>query len=927
MRYKGTILYSFIPSLVLAASMGVGSLHIATISAGSVIKGSGPALYYLSTNGKRYVFPNDKAYFSWYPDFSEVQTVSDSTLASYPLGGNVTYRPGNELVKIQSDPKVYAIDKGGVLRWVNSESAATAIFGSDWSQHVDDIADAFFINYTIGDPIYSASDYNPATEASIDNSIDTDLSLKGDQTPASTNTPAATTGGAGTVSISLAPYSSILSSGQSTTVTASGSDTSGITNIVIYANTNGTLVKTCTISGYPANAVCPLTIASNDYTNGSSISIYAQMTDRNGNTATSTTTTLTVQNNVTNTSGSVSLALSPYASTLASGQSTTVTASAYDAGGISSMGIYVNGSLSQTCPVSNYPTSNTCTMTLYGGNYANGSTVSVYGQMTDEYGNTATSTTSSISIQSSTATGTGSVSLSLSPYSTTLANGQTTTLTANGYDPSGIASMEIYVNGSLVQNCPVVSNYPTNNSCTMTLYGSNYANGSTVTMYAQLTNRYGSVSNSTTSSISIQSSTATGTGSVSLSLSPYASTLANGQSTTVTANGYDTNGIASMGIYVNGSLVQTCPVSNYPSSNTCTLTLYGGSYANGSTVSVYGQLTDRYGSVSNSTTSSLSIQSSTATGTGSVSLSLSPYVSTLANGQSTTVTANGYDTNGIASMSIYVNNSLVQTCPVSNYPTSNTCTMTLYGSNYTNGMTVSVYAQLTDRYGSVSNSTTSSLSIQSSTSSGNTGTNSGTISLSLTPSSTTLTSGQSTTANASGYDGSGMTNISVYVNGTLAQACPYSTFTASANCTATINSSNYANGATVSVYAQMTDTYGNVATSTTSTLTVQNTSTSGSGAGSVSLSFSPYTTTLPNNQYTTITANASDNNGIASMNIYVNGSLVGSSCSLSNYPTSGVCAVSLYGGNYTNGSTVSIYAQETNRNGTVSTSATSYLVI
>ena len=403
--------FSFMIAAVLAATVGVGVSHAASIAAGSVIKGSGSALYYLSSDGKRYVFPNDKAYFSWYPDFSEVQTVSDSVLSSYSLGGNVTYRPGTQLVKIQSDPKVYAVDKGGVLRWVNSESAATAIFGSNWSKHVDDIADAFFINYTVGSPIYSASDFNPATEASADGNISTDMSLKGGRTNVPANTPAATTGGAGSVSISLSPYSSTLSSGQSTTVTASASDTNGVSSIVIYANTNGSLVKTCTISGYPANGTCLLTLYSNDYTNGSNISIYAQMTDRSGYTATSTSTTLTAQNNVTTAAGSVSLALSPYATTLVSGQSTTVTASAYDASGIASMGIYVNGSLSQTCSVTNYPASNTCTTTLYGGNYTNGSTVSVYAQMTDEYGNTATSTTSTLSIVNTAATGTGSISL------------------------------------------------------------------------------------------------------------------------------------------------------------------------------------------------------------------------------------------------------------------------------------------------------------------------------------------------------------------------------------------------------------------------------------------------------------------------------------------------------------------------------------
>lgn len=114
------------------------------------------AVYYCGADGKRYVFPNDKTYYTWYANFSGVTTVSDATLASIPLGGNVTYRPGVKMVKIQSDPKVYAVDAGGTLRWVQSPDVAAALYGQDWSKLVEDVSDAFFINYKVGDPITRA---------------------------------------------------------------------------------------------------------------------------------------------------------------------------------------------------------------------------------------------------------------------------------------------------------------------------------------------------------------------------------------------------------------------------------------------------------------------------------------------------------------------------------------------------------------------------------------------------------------------------------------------------------------------------------------------------------------------------------------------------------------------------------------------------
>ncbi len=82
----------------------------AAAQAGDLIKMDGlSSVYYLGEDGKRYVFPNPETYFSWYQDFSGVVTVSATELQSYPLGTNVTMRAGTKLVKITTDPKVYAV--------------------------------------------------------------------------------------------------------------------------------------------------------------------------------------------------------------------------------------------------------------------------------------------------------------------------------------------------------------------------------------------------------------------------------------------------------------------------------------------------------------------------------------------------------------------------------------------------------------------------------------------------------------------------------------------------------------------------------------------------------------------------------------------------------------------------------------------------
>lgn len=183
-----TLLWSMMASVLVAPLKA----SAAGCTSGSLIKGSLAAVYYCGSDGKRYVFTNDKAYFTWYPDFSGVMIISDADLASIQIGGNVTYRPGVKMLKIQSDPKVYAIAHGGVLRHVPSEACAVLLYGSTWNRQIDDVSDAFFTNYSVGAAINATcSDYDKNAEMSSSQTINQDKNLS--------------TGGlSGTVSVSKA---------------------------------------------------------------------------------------------------------------------------------------------------------------------------------------------------------------------------------------------------------------------------------------------------------------------------------------------------------------------------------------------------------------------------------------------------------------------------------------------------------------------------------------------------------------------------------------------------------------------------------------------------------------------------------------------------------------------------------------------------
>lgn len=184
----------FLTALLGGFFLFSGTASAATITSGDLIKlfddGNSEtqhdtAVYYFGQDGKRYVFPSDKVYFTWYANFDDVKEIDSAQMASLPLGGNVTYKPGVRMVKIVSSPKVYAISKNGTLRPIGSEQVAIDLYGIEWNKNIDDIADAFFVNYTIGAEVNTASAYNRDSELAVASSInaDKDIGSGGGETP------------------------------------------------------------------------------------------------------------------------------------------------------------------------------------------------------------------------------------------------------------------------------------------------------------------------------------------------------------------------------------------------------------------------------------------------------------------------------------------------------------------------------------------------------------------------------------------------------------------------------------------------------------------------------------------------------------------------------------------------------------------------
>jgi hypothetical protein len=308
------------------ASIAPSIAQAATIN--TAIRGtSTDTVYWYANDGKRYVFPNTTTFYSWFPNFNTVQTISDSELYSIAIGGNVTMRPGANLIKVTTDPKTYAVSRGGVLRWVTSEYLASQLFGANWNTKVVDVPDAYFTNYTVGSAIYNVSDFNVANEY---NGVTTPSdSLRGLTGSTGTN------GASGNVLVDVSRTS--INPGDAVTVTVRNpGNFSGSNRIEIYDTRANNLVRTC----YLPTSTCDVTVYPTRNNTETSVQYYAAVRDVNSGTLQNGYSPLVYFGNV-NGSGTLSNTGSRFTTTISrssinSGDLVTLTANLFSNYGVNS---------------------------------------------------------------------------------------------------------------------------------------------------------------------------------------------------------------------------------------------------------------------------------------------------------------------------------------------------------------------------------------------------------------------------------------------------------------------------------------------------------------------------------------------------------------------------------------------------------------
>ncbi|HWQ99550.1 MAG TPA: hypothetical protein VN397_01735 [Candidatus Methylomirabilis sp.] len=117
--------------------------------------------YWYDPNGGRYVFLSDAAVTSWYPDASSrMQETPVAELAIIPLKGTMSHKPAVRLIRFASSPRVYAVSRYGMLRWLTTENVVTALYGTDWKSRVDEISVADYPVYRIGSAVTDEAEFD-----------------------------------------------------------------------------------------------------------------------------------------------------------------------------------------------------------------------------------------------------------------------------------------------------------------------------------------------------------------------------------------------------------------------------------------------------------------------------------------------------------------------------------------------------------------------------------------------------------------------------------------------------------------------------------------------------------------------------------------------------------------------------------------------
>lgn len=439
-------------------------------------------------------------------------------------------------------------------------------------------------------------------------------------------------------------------------------------------------------------------------------------------------------------------------------------AGAWDANGISSITIYVNGEQKRKCSYIFSYDNRECTYDLKASNYNPGTTLFINARAKDSPGNeswttgltmtvgesnapapteTPTTETPSTETPTTVAVNQGPDIWEWTPDSQTEINGtDVLTYSAGAWDANGVSSITIYVNGVYKRKCSYMFSYD-KQECATYLKASGYTPGTSLFVNARAKDSKGIESWTTGLTITVGESgastptetpttDATGSPDKWEWMTPGDRTEMSGTDVfTYHAGAWDANGVASIAIYVNGSLKRTCWYMFSYDTRECTADLKASSYTPGTSLFVNARAKDSKGNAS--WTSGMTVNvTGTATETPTETPSETPTpdttgdvkvnpdvwewtwndARTLGQTETTRYTVGAWDSNGISSIAVYINGVQKRKCWYIWSYDGRECYVDLKGSDYAPGTTIFVNSVAKDPKGNATTSNGINIAIQ-----------------------------------------------------------------------------------------------------------------------------------------------------------------------------------------------------------------------
>jgi hypothetical protein len=384
------------------------------------------------------------------------------------------------------------------------------------------------------------------------------------------------------------------------------------------------------------------------------------------------------------------------------GQSSNVIINSGSPHGINRVEIWLNGNVVKTCQ------SSTCDYTIYGSSYPKGSKLAFNGRAIDTKGHEAWTWLGEYSIpvddyayynNNTTYDNTISTWFDSNVVKTTLLRNESRNITFYGNANRGLNRLELYANNALIGTCYFNNAYG-NQSCTKTIYGSNYSAGQSVTLKTRAVDRDGNQNWSGTISFNIQDNTSNNNSGYVNSwmwLEPSDANLNQNETKTINVGAAAENGLQKIEIYADGGLKKTCTFNRAYGNQQCSVTINGSDFSANRNISILARAYDYYGRMAQTSSQNVYV-TGTSEGNNNNQTNVDGNLTITSNRDSgytnyeqITFTANGSDANGINKIEILVNAQVVKTC-------NGVGTCSYVGGPY-NTETVSYGANLYDNLG------------------------------------------------------------------------------------------------------------------------------------------------------------------------------------------------------------------------------------